>query len=319
MLFLTARLPATDVDAAIYETRAIEGLQATPHTFDVADDGKNAERYQQIVDLLAAQPSGAPVVISSTVLPLVGGALRAESRRLRAVVICHRTTGRDPRFAHIDAKALDAIDAQTLQYARRVVVPSIHTAMSIGAFSVLPDQLAVITPGADRAPLAESPGAFHCVMHAPVDRNSGHDQVIETIASIPHATLDIVVTASNPSYLADMRAKADAITRITWSTDPKSALHKADLAVLAYKYDPHGLGILEALARGLPVVTTNAGAAANLVPKDAGVLHGPEALHRITPKLLALMQQGAQRARDEVRSWSRVSAELSREIGIACR
>lgn len=321
MLFLTARLPATDADATTYETRAVEALQVTTHTFDVADDGANAARHEQIVDLLSAQPSDAPVLVSSTVLPLMGGVLRAEARRLRVVIMCHRPTARDPRFTAIAPAALDDIDAQTLKYARRVVVPSLHTAMSIGAFGVLPDQLAVITPGADKAPLAEGGASFHIVMHAPVDHNSGHDGVIDVVASIPHATIDFVVTAGNPSYLADMRSKADMLmgSRVTWSADVKAAFHRADLAVLAYRYDPHGIGILEALARGLPVVTTNSGAAQNLLPKDAGLTLGPQALTRVTPKILALLQQGAQRARDDVRSWSTVGADLTREIGFACR
>jgi glycosyltransferase involved in cell wall biosynthesis len=295
-------------------------LQLATHTFDIADDGNNAQRHHQIVELLAACPKDGPVLVSSTVLPLMGGALRAEARRLRFVIICHRPTARDPRFVTIARDALDAIDAQTLGFARRVVVPSLHTAMSIGAFGVLPDQLAVITPGADKAPLADGRGAFHIVMHAPVDRNSGHDDVIDVVAGIPHATIDFVVTASNASYLSDMRAKADGLKgRVTWTPDVKTAYHRADLAVLAYRYDAHGIGILEALARGLPVVTTNAGAAQHLVPKDAGLLLGPEALTRLTPKLLALLQQGAQRARNDVRSWGRVGAELNREITLACR
>ncbi len=342
MLFLTGAMARGDVDARSYEERATDALGLELQRFSLGNPAENAAGHSRLSETLASLPDGAGVLASSTILPLVGPAFRVQARRLRIVVIAHRPSHRDPRFAAMDERELAAVDASTLPYARRVIVPSLHTAMSLGAFGVLPDQLAVIMPGADRAPLAEGSRKrgerLSLVCAAPLVRSAGHDVLLDALMPLAGRDwrLTCVATESDPAWLAEVQAKADRAglaDRVRWiasgsAGDLKSMYHAADLAMLPAHYDPHGTGVLEALARGVPVLATSAGAAGRLLPEGSGVLLRPTQVDEMTRALaivcdnaevLARLTQGAERARAEVRAWSRASAELKREVDVACR
>lgn len=339
MLFLTAA--QGDDEARVYEDRAIEAVRARGVTidtrrFDVGAPEQNVAQNALLTAELHAAPQGAPILVSSTLLPLVGPLFRQQARRLKIVAIAHRPTNRDRRFAVFGDAALSSVDASTLPYARRVIVPSLHTAMSIGVYGVLPDQIAVVMPGADRAPLAEGGTGLHAVSTLPFVREAGLEALIEAAALEPTVRLTLVGAPVDNGYRDELLAAIEARrlaarVTVTASADTqarKAALHRADLALVAWHYDPHGMHILEALARGVPVCAANAGAAQQLVPQNAGVLVPPfeaESFKRVfqtfaaQPDLLARLKQNAERARDEVRPWSRVGAELAKEIEVACR
>jgi glycosyltransferase involved in cell wall biosynthesis len=86
----------------------------------------------------------------------------------------------------------------------------------------------------------------------------------------------------------------------------------ADLFVLATLQETYGMAVAEALARGLPVVSTITGAIPQLVGDDAGLLVPPgntaalaEALGRVIgdASLRARLAEGARRKRDRLPTW----------------
>jgi glycosyltransferase involved in cell wall biosynthesis len=80
------------------------------------------------------------------------------------------------------------------------------------------------------------------------------------------------------------------------------------------------MAVAEALARGLPVVSTTTGAIADLVGDDAGLLVPPGdtralggALGRIVrdDSLRARLAAGARRVRERLPTWERAAAEMA--------
>ena len=107
------------------------------------------------------------------------------------------------------------------------------------------------------------------------------------------------------------------------STTPQSLdeyYDRADVFVLATLQETYGMAVAEALARGLPVVSTTTGAIPDLVGADAGLLVPPgnaaalaEALARVIgdEQLRAQLSAGARRVRDRLPDWEHACSEMA--------
>src|SRR5690606_38146453 len=78
---------------------------------------------------------------------------------------------------------------------------------------------------------------------------------------------------------------------------------RADIFVLASHYEGYGMVLAEALARGLPIVTTTGGAAAETVPDHAALKVAPGQAVELQRALLKLMTDGALRQQLAEAAW----------------
>jgi glycosyltransferase involved in cell wall biosynthesis len=71
----------------------------------------------------------------------------------------------------------------------------------------------------------------------------------------------------------------------------------SDAFVLASRFEGYGMAIAEAIAHGLPVVSTTAGAIPDTVPAEAGLLVPPDDVEALAQALCDLISDPVERKR----------------------
>jgi len=71
----------------------------------------------------------------------------------------------------------------------------------------------------------------------------------------------------------------------------------ADVFVLASRFEGYGMAYAEAIARGLPVIGTNAGAIPETVPPGAGILVRPDDASALAASLRRIIEDPGERLR----------------------
>lgn len=147
-------------------------------------------------------------------------------------------------------------------------------------------------------------------------RLKGLAPLIRAVTQVPRDkpfTLAVVGHAKYARYqrLAERLGVADRIRFLGFRADPKDAYFAADFLVHPTFYDPCSLVALEALACGLPVITTRYNGASELLtpPKDGLVIDDPHnaatlgsALTRMTDP--AYRSAASQAARQTANRWT---------------
>ncbi len=125
---------------------------------------------------------------------------------------------------------------------------------------------------------------MHLLCVASLVPRKGHDTLFDALERLPHLDWQLTCVGSARSRLVvcgriwrgaqrqpPLRgSRRDG--RRTCRRGSRRGVRRADLFVLPTHYEGYGMAVAEALARGLPVVSTATGAIAELVGADAGVL-----------------------------------------------
>ncbi len=124
----------------------------------------------------------------------------------------------------------------------------------------------------DRLGLADDDRAVLFVGHE-FDRK-GLPQIVAAVADLP-STTHLVVVGGTPDLVSGIERSHGAqllgarLHLLGPVADPRWVFHGCDVFVLASAYEAYPLVVLEALASGLPVVTTRVGSASELIADGA--------------------------------------------------
>lgn len=283
--------------------------------------------------VLAAIPDGAAVVVDGLAYGAMPELAAAHGRRLRLLALVHHPLAAETGLSPERAAALRDSEARALAQARGVIVTSAATARLLSGYGVPAGKVRVVEPGTDPAPPADrsegGPPRLLCV--ATLVPRKGHDTLLEALAGLrdAHWQLDCVGCPDrDPAWARRLLGLRDALglrERVTFRgvlPDPElgQCYARADLFVLASRFEGYGMAVAEALAHGLPVLATRTGAAAVSVPGSAGVLVEPDdpvALHAVLrdllgrPDLRRHLAAGARAAAERLPTWEQASANFA--------
>jgi len=336
--FLVPGDPATRTGGYGYDRRIVEGLRArgrdvAVHRLADTFPRPDAVDLELAADTLAAFDDGATVVIDGLAAGAMPRVLARQAGGLGLVALVHHPLSVETGLDRREAKRLRESETEALRHVRRVIATSDATEQTLAAdYGVPAPRIAVVTPGTDPAPLAKGSRdvkpTLLCV--AAVVPRKGHDVLLDALERMADAAWRLVCVGSldrDPAWAERLvqrvreRALDDRIVFTGEVDDAALAGHyaAADAFVLATHHEGYGMAFAEALARGLPVIGTSAGAVPDTVPEEAGILVDPgdaDALREVLSRLIddanlrAALGAGARRARRTLPTWTDATARF---------
>ncbi|MFC4147395.1 glycosyltransferase family 4 protein [Micromonospora mangrovi] len=325
--------PATPSGGNRYDRRVCDGLRAAgwdvrehpvPGGWPAPGHGDRAA----LAALLDALPDAALVLLDGLVASAVPEVLAPRAGRLRPVVLVHL-----PLETEAEARALAAVAGvvTTSEWTRRRLLER---------YPLPADRVRVAAPGTDPAPRAAGSAtgtSLLCV--AALTPHKGHDVLATALAELAALpwTCDLVgALTRDPAYVDRLRrqlADAGLAARVRLR-GPRTgaaldaAYAGADLLVLPSRGETYGMVVTEALARGVPVLGTDAGGLPEALghapdgrrpgllvpPGDPTALAGALRRWLTEPDLRSRLRAAARARRDTLTDWAVTTTRLAAAV-----
>lgn len=342
--FIVAGDPAQLTGGYIYDARIVAALRALGWRVELVGLGgrfpiPDPEARQALQHVLAARPHGARVVIDGLVLGGLPDVVAAHARRLAITALIHHPLADETGLGETARAALFASERAALAGARSVITTSAFTARRLADYGVPAAHVSVVEPGVDASPLApadKEPPRLLCV--ATLTPRKGHLLLVDALARLDHLpwSCEFVGSLARDPVHAEQVATAIAARGLAGRIRLRGeqvqealgeAYSAADLFVLPSWFEGYGMVVTEALAFGLPVLTTRGGALADILPPGTGLQVTPgdvdalaQALHALLegPALRHRLRDGARRARLGLRRWEAAGQGFAGALQAAC-
>lgn len=238
---------------------------------------------------LNALHDGTRVVIDGLAMGGLPNLVSAHAERLQILSLVHHPLADETGLSTKEQQRFEMSERKALRAATGVVVTSEFTATRLSNYDVPPGRIRTVLPGTEPVqpadgPLPGSPPRLICV--ATVTPRKGHDVLIAALDKLRDLEWTCVCAGSlkrDPSYAESVLEKVEAAeltNRIQFvgeqdATNIHHLYRFSSIFVLASYFEGYGMALTEALAYGLPVVSTTGGAIPFTVPKEASILVEP--------------------------------------------
>jgi glycosyltransferase involved in cell wall biosynthesis len=307
---------ATPTGGYAYDRRMIAELQQLGWQVDIVNLGEGFPRPssgQRMAarDSLMAVPAGCPVVVDGLALGVLPEAAAELQASHPLIALVHHPLALESGLTAGQAEVLRESERAALAVAAGVVVTSKTTAQVLAAdYGVAADNIIVAHPGNDRvaAKRAGDEGVVRLVSVGSIVRRKGFDVLIAALATLKDVPWRLAI-AGDRTRDPDSAARLDAdiashdlgerVAVLGAVSDERIAelYGEADLFVLASRYEGYGMALAEAIAHGVPVVSTTGGAIPEAVPPGAGVLVPPDDVSALAQALREVIAHPAERQR----------------------
>jgi glycosyltransferase involved in cell wall biosynthesis len=295
----------------------------------------DAAAEADLARVLAAVPDGGIVLLDGLVAAPVPRVIVPHANRLRLVVLMHMPLADEAGLPADVAADLDARERTTLRAAAAVVVTSTSTAKRLADHGLA--AVHVAEPGTDAAARATgTDGASALLCVAALTPVKAHDVLVDALAAVadePWTCLCAGPLDRAPGHVARLRERIERAglgdrVHLAGPLDAlalDAAYAAADLAVLASRTETYGMAVAEALARGIPTITTTGGALPETVgrapdgtrpgllvpPGDPGALAAALGRWFAEPALRARLRAAAVDRAATLPGWDTTAARMS--------
>jgi glycosyltransferase involved in cell wall biosynthesis len=307
---------ATPTGGYVYDRHIIAELGALDWHVQVLDIGEGfphptaaarAAAHRRLAEL----PRGRPIVIDGLAFGVLAEEAQALAQERRLVALVHHPLALETGLSEDESALLRDSERAALACARHVIATSPSTArLLVADYAVAPQWLHIVRPGTDRVvgrPRARGPVVDLLAVGSVVPRK-GYDILVAALAEIPELAWRLTIAGDRErapetaARLDDQIAGVGLAGRVTFvgAVAPGRLMQlyaAADLFVLPSRFEGYGMAYAEAIAHGVPVVGTRAGAIPDTVPAGAGVLVPPDDVDALAAILRALIESPLQRER----------------------
>jgi glycosyltransferase involved in cell wall biosynthesis len=306
---------ATPTGGYRYDRRIIEELRRLGWRVDILDLGSGfpfpgVTQRVTALEILSTVPSGCPIILDG----LAFGAL-PEAGELRSrtplIALVHQPLALESSLDTAQADLFRESERAALAAAARVVVTSDSTArIVVAGYDVQTQRVSVVRPGNDRGPRARksNDAVVRLLSIGSVVPDKGYDLLIPAVATITDLPWRLTIAGDRTRNLAAAaRLDADISAHglgdriaVLGAVPPERVIElylTSDVFVLASRFEGYGMALTEAIAHGLPIVSTTAGAIPDTMPAGTGLLVPPNDVAALAKALRRLIGDRAERRR----------------------
>ena len=343
---LEARTGGYEYDRCMVAGLRARGWRIEVQELDASFPKPTMAALAQAARALAAMPDHATVLIDGLALGAMPAEVEHEAARLRIIALVHLPLAAEVGLDRETAAALEASERRALAAAAHVVVTGRETVEALAAYGVELDRMTVVEPGTNRARLSRGSaagGPIELLCVATLNAGKGHEILIGALAAIRDRNWHLTCAGSlerDPATVERVRAavaRQGVYDRVSLAgelgpEDLEACYNRADVFVLATLKETYGMAVAEALAHGLPVISTSTGAIPDLVSdsavNDVACVAGivvPPGDHQALADALSLvlgdpgvrqkLADGARRVRERLPTWEDASGKMSAALG----
>jgi glycosyltransferase involved in cell wall biosynthesis len=285
---------ATPTGGYGYDRRMIAELTDLGWQVDLLDLGEGfpwpdaATRANADARLLAV-PAGHIIAVDGLALGVLPETAAGLAGRNPLLALVHHPLALEWGLSMSQADALRESERAALASVQGVVVTSAATARLVASDYAVPgERITVARPGSDPVPLAQgnNDGTVRLLSVGAVVPRKGFDVLVAALATLTDLNWQLTIAGDRTrdrdcAELLDAaiarHGLGDRIAVPGAVSAPRlEALYaKADVFALASHFEGYGMAYAEAIAHGLPVIGSRAGAIPETVPPDAGLLVTP--------------------------------------------
>ncbi len=330
--------PAQRTGGYLYDARIVAELKAQGWSVKVIGldgdfplaDARAREHMNQALESLA---DGARVVIDGLALGGAPEVLDTHASRLDLTALVHHPLTDETGLPENFQRQLLDSERKALAPCRRIIVTSAFTARRLGELELCHQDPVVIEPGVDPAGLAEAvanrlqgrntDSIENLLCVASLTPRKGQDVLVEALAGLKNRRWHCVLAGSDqrdPEFAGRVRALIrehglEARIELTGELGQEqlqARYHHASMCIVPSHYEGYGMVVTEALARGLPLLSTTGGALADTVPEQAALIIPPGDVDAMRSALVNWLDDSALRhrltrqavaARDRLSRW----------------
>ncbi|WP_456269902.1 glycosyltransferase family 4 protein [Kushneria sp. AK178] len=318
----------------IYDRRIVEALRESGIAVEVIGlDGRfpwpDDIARESLQRALGGCTDRSLVVVDGLAASAMPEVLAVHAHRLTLVGLIHHPLGDETGLDDGQRDTLLQLECQALQTVAGIIVTSRFTRRRLIELGVDEARISVVEPGITPVPVAPADNdtpQLLCI--ATLIPRKGQHLLLEALADLKahdwHCDLigDDTRDERYTERLRELIIEHQLEARVTLhGALPPEALEahwrQSDLFVLPSFYEGYGMVITEALAHGLPVITTTGGALADTLPASAGVHVPPDDVPALRHALRSLLfedaatrstryqdlRQGALKARETLNDW----------------